>query len=143
MRERQCDILLAVGIDRFSRDQAHLGNFYKECLFAEIELHIVSGGKADDVQVGVSSIFSSMTIRRGREDTRRGLQMKAKAGSNPGGRAYGYRVSVDEHGERIKGKLRIIEEEALVIRRIFRDYAAGVSPMKIAAQLNAEGIPAP
>ncbi len=140
---RHCDIVLAVGIDRFSRDQAHLGSFYKECLFAEIELHTISGGRADSVQVGVSSIVSSMTIQRGREDTRRGLQMKVEAGLNPGGRAYGYRVCVDEHGERIKGRLRIIEDEALVIRRIFREYAAGVSPMKIAAQLNAEGIPAP
>ncbi|SHF47473.1 Recombinase, partial [Loktanella atrilutea] len=34
-------------------------------------------------------------------------------------------------------------DQAAVVRRIFADYADGLSPRKIAADLNAEGIPSP
>jgi hypothetical protein len=37
----------------------------------------------------------------------------------------------------------IDEDEAAVVRRIFRDYAAGASPKQIAKALNKEGIPGP
>jgi len=37
----------------------------------------------------------------------------------------------------------IVDEEAAVIRRIFRDYAAGASPKQICKALNKEGIPGP
>ncbi|WP_366942786.1 recombinase family protein [uncultured Paracoccus sp.] len=43
----------------------------------------------------------------------------------------------------VKGQLVIQPAEAEVIRRIFREYANGISPQKIAASLNSEGVPAP
>lgn len=43
----------------------------------------------------------------------------------------------------IKGALVIDDIEAAVVRRIFRDYAAGISPIKIASSLNEEGIVSP
>ncbi|MCE6949466.1 recombinase family protein [Cereibacter sphaeroides] len=75
--------------------------------------------------------------------TRRGLRARVASGHSAGGRAYGYCARLDERGQYIPGELEISEDEAAVIRRIFRDYAAGVSSQKIAAQLNAEHIPAP
>jgi hypothetical protein len=54
-----------------------------------------------------------------------------------------YKVPEDERGNRQVGKLVIHEEEAVIIRRIFREYAEGRSPLKIAAGLNADGVPAP
>ncbi|EPX75795.1 recombinase family protein [Salipiger mucosus] len=43
-----------------------------------------------------------------------------------------------------KGLNREVDTEAAeVVRRIFRDYAAGLSPRKIAATLNVEGVPSP
>ena len=43
----------------------------------------------------------------------------------------------------MKGALAIDEIEAAVVRSIFRDYAAGLSPIKIASRLNDEGIASP
>jgi len=41
------------------------------------------------------------------------------------------------------GDREIVPNEAAVVRRIFRDYAAGVSPKALARQLNAERCPGP
>jgi hypothetical protein len=62
-----------------------------------------------------------------------------------GGKSYGYRVihQFDANGEPIRGERAIVENEAKIVRRIFREYAAGNSPKKIAFQLNKEGIPGP
>jgi site-specific DNA recombinase len=40
-----------------------------------------------------------------------------------------------------RGEREIVEAEAEVVRRIFRDYAAGKSPEAIAKDLNREGVP--
>jgi Recombinase len=44
---------------------------------------------------------------------------------------------------RATGDREIVPAEADVIRRIFRDYAAGVSPKALAKRLNAERCPGP
>jgi hypothetical protein len=51
---------------------------------------------------------------------------------------YGYRFKEGE-----KGKLEIVEAEALIILRCFREYVAGVSPREIAKRLRDEGVPSP
>ena len=73
-----------------------------------------------------------------KEKTRRGQLGRALAGKIPGGKAYGYQLVAGERGER-----QIDDAEALVVRRIFRDFAAGTSPRAIAKALNAEAIPGP
>lgn len=56
------------------------------------------------------------------------------------GLGYGYRVV---HRSKTECNREIAEDAAAIVQRIFRDYAAGQSPYKIAAALNAEGIPSP
>ncbi|MCH8111912.1 MAG: recombinase family protein, partial [Proteobacteria bacterium] len=73
-----------------------------------------------------------------KEKTLRGQLGRALAGKIPGGKAYGYQLVEGERGER-----QVDEAEALVIRRIFREFAAGTSPRAIAKVLNAERIPGP
>lgn len=51
------------------------------------------------------------------------------SGSGPGGKTGGQR--------------RIDPHEAAVVRRIFRDYAAGKTPEQIAKELNRDGVPGP
>ena len=43
----------------------------------------------------------------------------------------------------MRGEREIDPDEAAIVVRIFRDYAAGVSPQTIAKQLNAEHLPGP
>ncbi|HUZ90406.1 MAG TPA: recombinase family protein [Methylocella sp.] len=68
-----------------------------------------------------------------------------EAGKIGGGNAYGYRVvkTLDARGEPIRGERAIIEEQAEIVRRIFREYVAGKGPQRIAADLNRDGIPSP
>lgn len=66
-------------------------------------------------------------------------------GRSGGGNSYGYSVVREfSEGQAAEGgKRRINETETTVIRRVFRDYAAGASPRRIALQLNKEGIVRP
>ena len=68
---------------------------------------------------------------------------RVQDGKSVGGLSYGYKVPQDEGGHPRKGELAINEEEALVVRRIFREYSEERSPLKIATGLNDDGIPAP
>ncbi|RUW17941.1 recombinase family protein, partial [Mesorhizobium sp. M4B.F.Ca.ET.013.02.1.1] len=58
---------------------------------------------------------------------------------------YGYRVvkKLDSEGEPVRGDREIVPEEATIVRRIFREFAAGKSPKAIAVDLNKEGVPGP
>ncbi len=67
------------------------------------------------------------------------LKRKAKAGHVHGGRVFGYdNVRVDGHVER-----QINATEAPVVRRIFAQYAKGLTPKRIAADLTAANAPTP
>jgi len=46
-------------------------------------------------------------------------------------------------GKPVRGERKINEAEAVVVRRIFREFAAGKSPRAIATDLNRDGIPGP
>ena len=62
-----------------------------------------------------------------------------------GGLCYGYDVvtTFDAAGDPVRGERTINEDEATVVRRVFRDFASSVSPLTIARRLNAEKIPCP
>jgi hypothetical protein len=81
--------------------------------------------------------------------THKGL---ALAGRSTGGRTYGYRsepildeTRKDAYGRPLViGATRVIEPQAAeVVRKIFTWYADGMSPRRIAAELNALGVPSP
>src|SRR5579883_2074924 len=66
-------------------------------------------------------------------------------GKSGGGLCYGYDVvkHTDAEGEPIRGERTINEAQAEIVRRVFRAFAAGISPRAIARRLNEEGIPGP
>ena len=82
----------------------------------------------------------------------RGQEGRVLKGLQPGGRCYGYRNVPIEDSSRpgkygrpaVSGvRLEIHEEEAGVVRRLFRMYAEGMSLAAIAKRLNEEGVAAP
>jgi hypothetical protein len=77
------------------------------------------------------------------DKTRRGLRGRVELGKSGGGLCFGYRVTRATHDGVATGDREIIPAEAEVIRRIFRDYSAGMSPKAIAKDLNAERCPGP
>ena len=67
------------------------------------------------------------------------------AGKIPGGNSYGYKIvrRLKDDGSVTTGGREIDPEQAEIVRRIFKNYTDGIPPRKIAATLNAEGIPSP
>ena len=77
--------------------------------------------------------------------TRRGLEGRIRQGRCIGIAPYGYRIirRLGQAGEPERGLREIDDAQAAVVRRIFADYATGLSPRSIARALNTEAVPGP
>ena len=132
----RADVLLAESLDRVSRDLEHVARIAKRIAFAGARIVTLSEGEISEIHLGLSGALSALYLRQLAEKTRRGQAGRVAAGRIAGGRAYGYRT-------RGEGDFVIHEDEAVIVRRVFREYAAGRSPRAIAKTLNAEGVPSP
>src|SRR5262249_259183 len=67
------------------------------------------------------------------------------AGKIPGGNSFGYRIvrRVLADGSVATGEREIDAEQAAIVLRIFQEYAEGMTPRRIAARLNRDGIASP
>ncbi|WP_144865299.1 recombinase family protein [Mesorhizobium sp. J18] len=139
------DVVLAEALDRISRDQADVATLFKHLKFAGVTIVTLAEGEISELHVGLKGTMNALFLKDLADKTRRGLRGRVEKGKSGGGNAYGYRVvkQYDAHGEPIRGDREIVPEEAEIVRRIFRDFAAGVSPRNIAKALNKEGIPGP
>ncbi len=144
-RAKEYDVIVAEALDRLSRDQADIANLYKQLSFLDIQLVTLAEGEITELHVGLKGTMNALFLKDLAQKTRRGLEGRVRQGKSGGGLCYGYDVvrELDAKGEPIRGGRRINEPEAEVVRRVFRDYAAGKSPRAIAIELNAECIPGP
>jgi DNA invertase Pin-like site-specific DNA recombinase len=144
-RKGNFDIVVAEALDRLTRDQQDVAGLYKHLTFAGVKLITLTEGEISELHVGLKGTMNALFLKDLAAKTRRGLRGRIEAGRSGGGLCYGYDV-VREHdarGEPIHGGRTINAEEAEVVQRIFRDFAAGKSPRRIAFALNDEGVPAP
>jgi len=141
---KQVDVVLAESLDRFSRDQEDTAGLFKRLTFAGVSIVTLAEGDITFLHIGLKGTMNAMYLSELADKTRRGLRGRIENGKAGGGLCYGYRVLRRfENGEVTTGEREIVEEEAAVIRRIFRDYIAGASPKQICKALNKEGIPGP
>ncbi|MCA1531441.1 recombinase family protein [Bradyrhizobium sp. NBAIM03] len=131
------DVIVAEDMDRIFRDQADYHNARKRLDFLGITLHTASG-KVGTIDGALRALMSEQFIENLRVHTRRGLEGVLRDRRHAGGRAYGYRAVKGKPGE-----LEIIEEEAEIVRRIFADYIAGMTPRQIAHDLNKRSVRPP
>lgn len=136
--------VLAEATDRIARHQGDAFTIRERLTFAGARLFTLSDGEVTEITATFRGLMDAQfrkdlaaKVKRGQRGTI--AQKRAAAGI-----AYGYRKAnrLDERGELIRGLREIDEDQAEVVRRIFREYAAGVSPRAIAERLNAEGVPA-
>ena len=137
------DVFFHAG-DRAARDPVDLLNFCRLCAEFGVEVHFVEGPSGHDdyaelIQF-VTGFTGSQERKMIRERTIRGKIYVADTANrlpNGCGRGiYGYDY------DKISKTRSINEEEALIVRRAFRDVIAGQSLYAIACELNEEGIPA-
>lgn len=139
------DQVLAESTDRISRHVADSHLIRERIEFAGARLFTLFDGTVTPM-IGLIKGFTDAQFRTDlAARIRRGQRGQVGEGRSSGGVAYGYRrVSrFDAKGDPIRGLREIDPDRADVVRRIFREYAAGRSARQIAKRLNEEGIDAP
>ncbi|WP_442907474.1 recombinase family protein [Kaistia sp. MMO-174] len=137
-QDGQYQVIVCEALDRISRDIEDLAGTYKRLSFAGVDLEAVHEGKADTILIGLRGLVGQLFREDGVKKVRRGLSGRVDSGLSAGGRSYGYRPVAGAPGQ-----LEIDPVEAEIVRRIFREYAAGAPPREIAHRLNADGIAPP
>jgi site-specific DNA recombinase len=132
------DAVVVEALDRFGRKLADIADLHDRCAFAGIKLHAANVGEIGAMHIGMLGTMAQLYLSDLREKTWRGQLGRALQGKIPGGKAYGYDIVGDTTGER-----HINHSEAAIVRRIFAEFAAGLSPRAIAKQLNAENVAGP
>jgi DNA invertase Pin-like site-specific DNA recombinase len=139
------DIVLAEALDRVSRDQADVATLFKHLRFAGVQIVTLAEGEISELHVGLKGTMNALFLKDLAAKTHRGLRGRVEKGKAGGGLCYGYDVvkRTDSEGEPVRGERTINEAEAAIVRRIFREFAAGKSPRAIATDLNRDGIRGP
>ena len=139
------DVVLAEALDRVSRDQADVAVLYKHLRFAGVGIVTLAEGEIDELHVGLKGTMNALFLKDLAAKTHRGQRGRVEAGKAGGSLGYGYDVvkALDAAGEPVRGERRINEQQADIVRRIFREFANGASPRAIARRLNEDGIPGP
>jgi site-specific DNA recombinase len=150
------DVVVLHDLSRLSRDTIETAQACRRFVFWKIRLVTTDG--IDTAQegweelAGIRSVINHQYNKSLAKNIKRGMVGQAHKAYWNGGRVYGYRLTEEFHPThlnkydkplRLGTKLVIDEAEAEVIRWIFREYANGVSPLKIVTQLNEQGIRPP
>ena len=139
------DIVLTEALDRISRDQADVATLYKHLQFAGVPIITLAEGEISELHVGLKGTMHALFLKDLARKTHRGLRGRIEKGFSAGSVGYGYRMvrRLTSEGELVRGEREIDQAEALIVNRIFREFASGKSPRAIARDLNRDGIPGP
>ena len=137
--------VIAEDLSRISRDQADTANFFKKMVFLGVPVETVSDGLINELHIGLKSTMNALYLKDLSDKTHRGVVAAVLRGGVPGGQLYGYDLvhALDEFGEPIRGKRKVNEEQAIIIREIFEYYAEGRKLKHICDDLNRQGIDSP
>lgn len=138
----EADVVVAYAVDRLSRNQNHIGVLFDEFERTGARLELVTE-RFEDTAVGrfilaARAFIAEVEREKIVERTMRGKAERARNGRLPqatGRGCYGYRYDVES------GRRQIVEEQAVVVRRIFESFDMGDSLIGIVNALNDEGIP--
>lgn len=139
------DRIITEDLSRISRDQADTANFFKKMVFLGIDVETITEGVIGELHIGLKSTMNALYLKDLSDKTHRGMIASVLRGSVPGGRTFGYEIvrALDGNSELIRGKRRIVEEEAEIIREIFKLYSTGSKLQHICTILDRKGIAAP
>jgi len=149
-KPRELDVIVIEDLSRLSRAAADLFTLQRLFEFLEVRLIGVADGidtfaKHSTLTFGLKSLVSAIYLDDLRDKTLRGLEGRALAGFATGGVCFGYslRKEFGPGGKPVGTRIEIADDQAKVIRRIFKLYLDGNSFAAIAKLLNSEKIPPP
>ena len=144
------DILLTERPDWLSRKIADMAAINDELKYARVRWFTVTLSEMNAMHIGFMGAHSESTLQELAHSTRRGLRGCIDDGRSGGGLSFGYALDRTQTRRNARGQLEILrgvlvrfDEQAVIVGRMFRLYAAGMSPKAIARLLNSEGIPGP
>jgi site-specific DNA recombinase len=141
VRTHRAGVVVVYHLDRFARDVAGLLDSLRSFSRRGVELHVVGRGRIETdtasgfLVVGVEGLMAEHYRRLIGEKTRDALARLRATGRRAGELPYGWTVNGD--GE----TLLPVETEQAVLAAILDRRATGVGYRRIAAELNAEGVP--
>lgn len=156
-KARQFDVLLVDDISRLSRDQVEAESTFRRLEHWGIRVISASDGydsraASRKVHRAVKNLMNEVYLDDLAERTHRGLEGRARAGNNAGGRAYGYRSVPVEDPSRLDAfgrplvtavRREIDSEQAEIVRQIFEWFTQGFSAKWMANELNRLQVPSP
>ena len=134
------DVIVATSLDRIGRNARELHDARDRLLDANAVIYTLDRGVMDRMQFAIFAELAQFESEKIATRVSFGHRAAAKRGKVMGDVAYGYRAAMDPDGNR---RVEIDPPTAAIVLRINQDYAAGLSPVKIAAALTAEGVPTP
>src|SRR5687768_8347312 len=155
-KPRPFDVLLVDDSSRISRDIADAIRVMQQLKFLGVRVIYISQGidsdsEQADALVTVHGLIDSMYLKELAKKVKRGLAGQLDRGFSTGARQYGYdKIPVSDPSGRkdpdgrpalVGREIRVNEDEARVIRRIFQWAADGVGVATMVDRLNREGIP--
>ena len=144
-RVKPFDSILVWKLSRFARNRED-SVIYKS-LLKRREISVVSMNEhvdespAGSLLEGIIEVIDEFYSANLSQDTIRGMKENAARGFRNGGTPpFGYRCSLESHGNARQSKLIPDEREAPIVRRVFDLAAHGQGAREIASSLNAEGL---
>ena len=139
------DQVLAESTDRLARHQGDSHSIREQLDFYNTRLFTLSDGVVTEITGTFKGLMDAQFRKELSAKIKRSQRGSVAAGRSPAGIAYGYKTAnrIDDCGRPVRGLREINDDQAVVVRRIFHEYAAGRSARDIASGLNADNIPGP
>ena len=136
-RNGKIDLIIAKSITRFARNTVTLLESIREmkklgvdCYFEKENMHSISPD--GELLLTLLAMYAEEEARSTSENQKWRVKKKFENGEPWVGNMLGYRL--------VDGELKLVPEEAEIVRRIFEMYLSGMGMSKIASELTREGI---
>ena len=137
------DLIITKSVSRFARNTVDSLSTIRKLKEQNVECYFEKEGiwtfdSKGELLITIMSSLAQEESRSISENVTWGQRKRFAEGkvSLPYGQFLGYRKGED-------GRPEIVPEEAEIVRYIYRQFIAGLTPYKIAAELTAKGIPTP
>ena len=136
-REGKVDLVITKSVTRFARNTVILLETVRElkglgvdCYFEKEDMHSISPD--GELLLTLLAMYAEEGARSASENQKWRVRRKFENGEPWVGDMLGYRL--------VEGELRIVPEEAEIVRKIFKMYLSGLGMSKIASELTREGV---
>ncbi len=141
------DVLVVWSMDRLTRDLLLFAKVAKALTAANVRIesltaHVGLETPEGEAMAGMGAVFGQFERKRIAERVKSNVKARVRAGHHVGGpRPYGYVYEDDRRDDgQIRKRLVIHEPEAVIVCRLFSEFASGRSQQAICQDLNHEGV---